>query len=86
MVKKILTLDKRLKEIIQLVKQEGTLSAIAENEIIAFFDDGGEKAVKVLKEQKLHKIFLNDKIAIWEVEGKSGNYLIIDNKLVSLKF
>ncbi len=75
----MLSRDKRLEKLIQLIKQEGTFSEIFENEVIDLFDDRGEKAVKVLRDKKLHKLFLNDKIAIWEVEGKSSNYLIIDN-------
>lgn len=75
----MLTSDKRLEKLIELMKQAGTFSEIFENEVIDLFEDRGEKAVKVLREKKLHKLFLNDKIAIWEVEGKSNNYLIIDN-------
>jgi predicted nucleic acid-binding Zn finger protein len=68
-----------LKKLLTLLKKEEKLSEVAENEIIASFDSRGEKAVQILKEEKLLKIQLNDKLAIWEVEGKSKNYIIINN-------
>jgi len=68
----------KLEVLIELIQDEGDLSEIAENEMISLFEDRGEKAFAILKENKLHKYVLNEKIAIWEVEGKSQNYLIID--------
>ena len=68
-----------LKKLLTLLTKKEELSEAAENEIIAYFDSRGEKAAQILKERKLHKIHLNDKLAIWEVEGKSKNYIIIDN-------
>jgi predicted nucleic acid-binding Zn finger protein len=70
---------KKLDELVKLIQNEGKLSEIAENEMISLFDNRGEKAFKVLKENKLHKHIINEKIAIWEVEGKSQNYLIIED-------
>lgn len=70
---------KKLDKLIKLVQKEGHLSEIAENEMISLFENKGEKAFKVLNENKLHKYVLNEKIAIWEVEGKSKNYLIIED-------
>ncbi|MEE9410638.1 MAG: hypothetical protein V3V41_06895 [Candidatus Heimdallarchaeota archaeon] len=69
--------DRLLKQLIPLIKDEGKLSEVAENEIISFFDSRGEKATKVLREKKLHKLVLNNDMAIWEVEGKNKTYTII---------
>ncbi|TFG09732.1 hypothetical protein EU534_01820 [Candidatus Heimdallarchaeota archaeon] len=69
----------KLDVLIELIRDEGSLSEIAENEMISLFENRGEKAFDVLKENKLHKYVLNEKLAIWEVEGKSRNYLIINN-------
>jgi len=72
--------DKRkLDKLIDLIQNEGTLSEILENEIESLYGKTGVKAFNILKENKLHKHVLNEKIAIWEVEGKSQNYLIVEN-------
>lgn len=68
----------KLDVLMKLIQDEGELSEIAENEMISLFENRGEKAFDVLKKNKLHKYVLNEKLAIWEVEGKSQNYLIID--------
>ena len=69
----------KLEKLIDLIQNEGDLSEIAENEMISLYENKGEKAFNILKQNKLHKHVLNEKIAIWEVEGKSENYLIIDD-------
>ncbi len=77
MVKSSIDEKKKLDKLIKLIQKEGTLSEIAENEMISLFEDRGEKAFNILKQNKLHKYVLNEKIAIWEVEGKNQSYLII---------
>ena len=71
--------NEKLELLLELIKKEGKLSEITENEIMSLFENRGEKAINILKEQKLHKHILNEKLAIWEVEGKSQNYLIIND-------
>ena len=66
--------NEKLELLLELIKKEGKLSEITENEIMSLFENRGEKAINILKEQKLHKHILNEKLAIWEVEGKSQNY------------
>ena len=68
-----------LKELLKLIKDEKNLSEVVENEIISSFESRGEKAAKVLKEGKLHKLILNSNASIWEVGGKSKNYTIIED-------
>ena len=70
---------KKLIKLLDLIQKEGTLSEISENEIISLFGTRGEKAIGILKDHKLHKHVLNEKLAIWEVEGKCQNYLIIED-------
>lgn len=70
---------KNLDKLLALIQNEGTLSEIFENEMMSLFENRGAKAFNILKENKLHKHVLNEKIAIWEVEGKSKNYLIIED-------
>ena len=77
--------DDKLSKLLKLIKAEGNLSEIAENEIISSFESRGEKAAKTLRENKLHKLILNEKIAIWEVEGTSGSYILIDNNYCECK-
>ena len=69
----------KLQKLLQLIEKEEGLSEIAENEILAYFDLRGEKAVKTLKKRRLHKLLLNQDLSLWEVEGKSKNYLIINS-------
>ena len=68
-----------LKELLKLIKNEEDFSEVIENEIISYFESRGEKAAKVLKEKKLHKLILDSNTSIWEVEGKSKNYTIIED-------
>jgi len=68
-----------LKELLKLIKNEEEFSEVIENEIISYFESRGEKAAKVLKEKKLHKLILDTDTSIWEVEGKSKNYTIIED-------
>lgn len=70
--------NEKLIKLFSLIKKEEELSEIAENEIIAIFDSRGEKAAKILKEKKLHKLVLDQNMVLWEVEGKSKRYVIID--------
>lgn len=79
MEKSLIDEKSNLDKLIELIQTEGALSEITENEMISLFEDRGKKAFKILKENKLHKYILNEKIAIWEVEGKSHNYLIIED-------
>ena len=69
----------KLDKLMEIIADEGSLSEIVENEMMSLFDDRGKKAFKILKENKLHKHVLNEKIAIWEVEGKRQNYLMIED-------
>lgn len=71
--------EKKLQTLLSLLKKEKTLTEVAENEILSYFESRGEKAVDVLKEQKLSKLILDEKFNLWEVEGKSKNYLIIED-------
>ena len=41
--------------------------------------------MKALRENRLHKLILNERIAIWEIEGKGGNYILIDNNYCECK-
>jgi predicted nucleic acid-binding Zn finger protein len=75
----------KLNELLKLIKAEGALSEIAENEIISSFESRGEKAVKALRENKLHKLILNERIAIWEIEGTTGSYILIGNNYCECK-
>ena len=77
--------NEKLVQLIKLIKAEGNLSEITENEIISLFESRGEKAVKTLRENKLHKLILNEDIAIWEVEGSTGRYILIDNNYCECK-
>ena len=77
--------DDKLNKLLKLIEAEGALSEIAENEIISSFESRGEKAVKALRENKLQKLILNERIAIWEVEGTSGSYILIDNNYCECK-
>ncbi|OLS33040.1 MAG: hypothetical protein HeimAB125_02910 [Candidatus Heimdallarchaeota archaeon AB_125] len=77
--------NEKLSKLLKLIKAEGTMSEIAENEIISSFESRGEKAVKTLRENKLIKLILNERVAIWEVEGSSGNYILIDNNYCECK-
>lgn len=70
--------NEKLTKLFSLIIKEEELSEIAENEIISLFDSRGEKAAKILKEKKLHKLVLDENIVLWEVEGKSKKYIIID--------
>ena len=56
----------KLDVLIKLVQDEGDLSEIAENEMISLFENRGEKAFKVLKENKLPSVF---PVAIKRKEG-----------------
>lgn len=71
--------DQLLKELFKLIKNEGDFSEVIENEIISVFESRGEKAAKVLKEKKLHKLILGANTCLWEVEGKSKNYAIVED-------
>jgi predicted nucleic acid-binding Zn finger protein len=71
--------NKKLEKLFSLIKKEEELSEIAENEIISLFESKGEKAAKILKEKKLHKLVLDEDMVLWEVEGRSKNYIIIDD-------
>jgi len=71
--------EQKLKKLMQLIEKEEGLSEITENEILSYFDLRGEKAVKVLKEKRLHKLLLRENMFFWEVEGKSKNYIIINS-------
>ncbi|MHA2357730.1 MAG: hypothetical protein ACXABK_03045 [Candidatus Heimdallarchaeaceae archaeon] len=42
-----------LKKLLTLLKKEEKLSEVAENEIIASFDSRGEKAVQILKKERV---------------------------------
>ncbi|NPD89371.1 MAG: hypothetical protein HGN29_11660 [Asgard group archaeon] len=70
--------NEKLTKLISLLKKEEELSEIAENEIISVFNSRGEKAAKILKEKKLHKLVLSNDMEFWEIEGKSKKYIIID--------
>ena len=70
--------NEKLAKLFSLIKKEDELSEIEENEIISLFDSRGEKAAKILKEKKLHKLVLGEDMVLWEVEGKSKRYIIID--------
>lgn len=85
MINPSLSDNEKLVKLIKLIKEEGTLSDITENEIISLFESRGEKAVKALRENRLHKLILNERIAIWEIEGTSGNYILIDNNYCECK-
>ena len=71
--------DQLLKELLKLIKNEKDFSEVIENEIISCFESRGENAAKILKEKKLHKLMLDGKTSIWEVEGRSKNYIIIED-------
>ena len=71
--------EQKLEKLMKLIEQEEGLSEITENEILAHFELRGEKAVKILKENRLHKLLLSKNLFLWEVEGKSKNYLIINS-------
>jgi predicted nucleic acid-binding Zn finger protein len=71
--------NEKLKKLFTLIKKEEELSEIAENEIISLFNSRGENAAKILKENKLHKMLLSGDLILWEVEGRSRNYIIIDD-------
>ncbi len=77
--------NEKLSKLLKLIKAEGTMSEIAENEIISSFESRGEKAVKTLRGNKLIKLILNERVAIWEVEGSSSNYILIDNNYCECK-
>ena len=77
--------NEKLSKLLKLIKAEGAMSEIAENEIISSFESRGEKAVKTLRENKLIKLILNERVAIWEVEGSSSNYILIDNNYCECK-
>lgn len=70
--------NEKLTKLFSLLKKEEELSEIAENEIISIFDSRGEKAAKILKEKKLHKLVLSDDMELWEIEGRSKKYIVID--------
>ena len=74
-----ITDDQLLKELFKLIRNEKEFSEVIENEMISCFESRGENAAKVLKENKLHKLMLDSKTSIWEVEGRSKNYTIIEN-------
>ena len=71
--------DQLLKDLFKLIKSEENFSEITENEIISLFKSRGENAAKILKEKKLHKLMLDGKTSIWEVEGRNKNYIIIED-------
>ncbi len=71
--------EQKLEKLMKLIEKEEGLSEITENEILAYFGLRGEKAVKILKEKRLHKLLLNKDLFFWEVEGKSKNYIIINS-------
>ncbi len=71
--------NEKLTKLFTLIKKAEELSEIEENEIIALFDSKGEKAAKILKEKKLHRLALDEDMYIWEVEGKSRKYIVIDD-------
>ena len=71
--------DEKLVKLFTLIKKEEELSEITENEIISIFNARGEKAAKILKEKKLHKLYLSEDMVLWEVEGRSRNYIIIED-------
>ena len=77
--------EQKLKKLMKLIEKEEGLSEITENEILSYFNLRGEKAVKTLKEKKLHKLVLNKNLFFWEVEGKSKNYLIINSTFCECK-
>ncbi len=85
MINPSLSDNEKLAKLIKLIKEEGTLSEITENEIISLFESRGEKAVKALRENRLHKLILNERVAIWEIEGTGGNYILIDNNYCECK-
>lgn len=85
MVDQSISDNEKLSELLKLIKEEGALSEITENEIISSFESRGEKAVKALRENKIHKLILNERIAIWEVEGTSGSYILIENNYCECK-
>ena len=71
--------EQKLEKLLKLIEKDEGLSKIIEKTILEYFDLRGEKAVNILKEKKLHKLVLNQDLFLWEVEGKSKNYLIINS-------
>ena len=79
MKKTSLSDKEKLAKLFTLIRKEAELSEITENEIISLFDSKGEKAAKILKEKKLHKLAIDKDMYIWEVEGRSRKYIVIDD-------
>lgn len=71
--------DEKLAELLVIIGKGKSLTEVLENEILSVFDSRGENAVKVLKENNLQKLILDENISIWEVKGRSKNYIVIEN-------
>ena len=71
--------NEKLVKLFSLIKKEEELSDISENEIISLFESRGEKAAKILRDKKLHKLILSEDMCLWEVEGRSKRYIIIED-------
>ncbi|MCK4895501.1 MAG: SWIM zinc finger family protein [Candidatus Heimdallarchaeota archaeon] len=71
--------EKKLVDLLAIIGKVKSLTEVLENEILSIFDSRGENAVKVLKENNLRKLILDENICIWEVKGRSTTYIVIEN-------
>lgn len=74
-----------LQQLIAVIKKHKEIDEIVENELLAYLGKQGENVVRILKEQKLIKLELAPKINLWEVIGKRGSYLIIEDYFCECK-
>ena len=61
------------------IEKEKDLSQKVEEIVLKNFPKIGSNAINLLKEKKLHKIIVEKDLELWEVEGRSKSYIIIDD-------
>ncbi|MBY8999353.1 MAG: SWIM zinc finger family protein [Candidatus Heimdallarchaeota archaeon] len=71
--------ERKLKELMSIIGNEKSLTEASENEILSIFNSRGENAITILNEKKLRKLILDENISIWEVKGRSKDYIIIED-------
>jgi len=79
MISNFIMRNEKIKTLFKIIKEEKIFSESFENEVINLFGNRGEKAIKVLRNQKLIKLNLNNNLSFWLVKGTNNNYIIIDN-------
>lgn len=71
--------NQKLLNLLNHIDNEKGLSETVEKFILKTYPKIGKSAIKLLREKKLHKIIVEKDLELWEVEGRSKSYLLIED-------